>query len=161
MRRFCLRGHPYAGLFNWEVNMTQEQKEIIIAKRSAGVAYGKIAQALGLSVNTVKSFCQRNNMSDVPVYPVHTVTDVAADDSNTHLCRYCGKPIEQIPGRRERRYCSAVCCTRWWGKYGAARNHRHPAVCQHCGKTFYGRPGRKYCSHACYIEERFGAVHDA
>ena len=25
----------------------------------------------------------------------------------------------------------------------------------------YGRSGSKYCSHQCYIEERFGAVHDA
>ena len=34
-------------------------------------------------------------------------------------------------------------------------------VCIHCGKEFHGRSGRKYCSHQCYIEERFGGKDDS
>ena len=31
-------------------------------------------------------------------------------------------------------------------------------TCAHCGKPFtaYGNKGRKYCSHECYIADRFG-----
>jgi hypothetical protein len=35
------------------------------------------------------------------------------------------------------------------------------AVCVHCGKEFHGRSGRKYCSHRCYIAERFGGKDDS
>ena len=31
----------------------------------------------------------------------------------------------------------------------------------HCGKEFHGRSGRKYCSHRCYIAERFGGKDDS
>ena len=134
--------------------MTQEQKEIILSRREAGVAYGKIAQELGLSVNTIKSFCQRTAVT-TPQPQVRT-----EEEGEAGLCKYCGKPIIQIPGRRPRKYCSVLCRMRWWGKYGAAMNRRHPTICHKCGKKFYGKAGRKYCSHACYIAERFGEVHD-
>ena len=35
-----------------------------------------------------------------------------------------------------------------------------PRTCPACGKTFsaYGKRNRKYCSHECYIIDRFGGV---
>jgi len=38
------------------------QKEQITQMRSEGFSYAKIAAALGISENTVKSFCRRNNL---------------------------------------------------------------------------------------------------
>lgn len=43
--------------------MTDVQKADIIRLRSEGQSFGKIAAALELSVNTVKSFCSRNKDS--------------------------------------------------------------------------------------------------
>ncbi len=41
--------------------MTREQREEIRRLRDCGEGYKHIAAMLGLSVNTVKSFCQREN----------------------------------------------------------------------------------------------------
>ena len=43
--------------------MNIQQKTEIASLRSKGFGYTKIAQALGLSKNTVKSYCKRNNLS--------------------------------------------------------------------------------------------------
>jgi len=42
--------------------MTQQQKEKIIKMRRGGFSYSRISTALGISENTVKSFCRRNNL---------------------------------------------------------------------------------------------------
>ena len=47
--------------------MTQQQKEQISKLRASGASFGKIASALGMSVNTVKSYCKRNPVSAAPV----------------------------------------------------------------------------------------------
>lgn len=43
--------------------MTDNQKAQIIKLRVAGNGYGKIARTLGISLNTVKSFCRRNDIN--------------------------------------------------------------------------------------------------
>lgn len=39
----------------------------------------------------------------------------------------------------------------------------YECICEYCGKTFlsYGNKNRKYCSHSCYINDRFGGGEDA
>ncbi len=44
--------------------MTDKQKTQIVKLRAAGYGYGKIAQELGISVNTVKSFCRRKCVNE-------------------------------------------------------------------------------------------------
>ena len=61
--------------------MTDVQKADIIRLRSEGQSFGKIAAALELSVNTVKSFCSRNK--------------------DSRLCYCCGTPISRrTPDKR-------------------------------------------------------------
>ena len=43
--------------------MTDQQKQEIIALRGQNLGYKRIADRLGISVNTVKTFCQRNSLS--------------------------------------------------------------------------------------------------
>lgn len=43
--------------------MTDEQKQKIIALRRDGAGYGHIAAAVGISINTVKSFCRRHSLA--------------------------------------------------------------------------------------------------
>ena len=42
--------------------MTNKQKEKISVLRQAGTSYKEIAEQLDLSVNTVKSYCQRHEL---------------------------------------------------------------------------------------------------
>ena len=40
--------------------MTNEQRMIVSALRAQGMGYGAIARKVGISENTIKSFCRRN-----------------------------------------------------------------------------------------------------
>lgn len=42
--------------------MTNEQKQAIVSMRDSGVPITSIAQQLGLSVNTIKSYCKRHGI---------------------------------------------------------------------------------------------------
>jgi endogenous inhibitor of DNA gyrase (YacG/DUF329 family) len=127
--------------------MTDEQKQQIIALRRDGAGYGSIANQLGLSINTVKSFCRRHSLAAPPT------------DS---LCEQCGRPIAQNPGRKRKRFCCDACRNKWWNSHLdlVKRKAVYIFTCPTCGKEFtvYGNSRRKFCSHACYIAYRFGGV---
>ncbi len=67
--------------------------------RLQGIGYKRIAAELGLSKNTVSSFCTRHNLGG----------NRNADGTVQHPCRYCGKDVPQTPHRREKLYCSNKC----------------------------------------------------
>lgn len=127
--------------------MTDEQKKEIQRLRRSGAGYKKIAEKTGISINTVKTFCRRRSLAE-------------KTNDGKQLCMCCGKPLIQTPGRREKKFCSDTCRTRWWSKHRSERvgKNDHLRTCAYCGKEFsaYGEPKRKYCSHACYIADRFG-----
>lgn len=131
--------------------MTEEQKAKIIDFRMKGVGYKKIAQEIGLSENTVKSFCRRAAIAK---------QEMTAPIKPDSVCGCCGKKVEQIPGRKKRRFCSDACRQKWWNSHLhlVQRKAVYQLKCRHCGRDFevYGNSHRKYCSHACYIDERFG-----
>lgn len=128
--------------------MTDEQKQKIIALRRDGAGYGQIATTIGISINTVKSFCRRHNMT--------------ANKSES-VCEQCGNHITQNPGRKRKRFCSDLCRNKWWNTHLelVKRKAVYTFTCPNCGKEFsvYGNRYRKFCSHACYIEYRFGGGH--
>ena len=76
-------------------------------------------------------------------------------------CPKCGKPIAQPPRGQRRRFCSDACRRAWWAKHPEALHRGDAATysrtCACCGKAFqaYGNDHRRYCSHACYISDRF------
>ena len=121
--------------------MTSEQKQAIQSLRSQGQTYNYIAAGLGMSINTVKTFCRRN--------------DLAID-----RCKLCGKPLVHIEKHKPKTFCNDRCRLAWWKANREQMNKKaiYHFVCRRCGKPFdsYGNRGRKYCSHACYIAERFG-----
>ena len=126
------------------------KKEDMIAignMRLQGKSAGVIAAALGLSVNTVKSYLRRH-----------------PDMGCTHFCPQCGKPVMQAEGRKEKKFCSDKCRNKWWNAHLDKVDRRviREVTCAGCGKTFsvYGQAARKYCSHACYIRHRFGGGAD-
>lgn len=127
--------------------MTDKQKQQIITLRRNGAGYGTIASQLGVSINTVKSFCRRHSLAAPP-------TD--------RLCEQCGRPITQNPGRKRKRFCSDACRNKWWNSHLdlVKRKAVYTFTCPACGKKFivYGNSHRKFCSHACYIAYRFGGI---
>ena len=68
--------------------MTDAEKEMIRFLRMEGLGYGAVAERLGLSENTVKSYCRRNHL-----------TGVAAKE-RAKVCRECGVPLASVPGRK-------------------------------------------------------------
>ena len=128
--------------------MTDAEKEMIRFLRMEGLGYGAVAERLGLSENTVKSYCRRNHL-----------TGVAAKE-RAKVCRECGVPLASVPGRKGRKFCSEGCRRAWWRSHPelVQREAYYVLACGHCGREFksYGNKGRKYCSHECYIRARFG-----
>ena len=131
--------------------MTDLQKEQIKTLRLQGIGYVKIGEMLGISDNTVRSFCRRNGLGDAA--------------KNTVSCKHCGKLIKIIPKQKPRKFCSDACRTAWWNSHPDCVDRKavYAYTCAHCGKPFtaYGNKERKYCSHNCYISDRFGEERDA
>ncbi len=89
--------------------MTEEMKMRTEAMREGGLGYVRIAQALGISVNTVRSYCQ---------------TQFEKGTKEKHLCLYCGKPVKQNPGCKEKKFCSDVCRMKWWHDHVERMNRK-------------------------------------
>ncbi len=130
--------------------MTNSQKERISHMRLDGESYAAIADALGLSRNTVKSYCLRNFRAEFNKKPISALTGT---------CVLCGKSFTLCPGHRQRRFCSDRCRMAWWNAHRDLLRSTAKVVltCACCGKQFmdYERQHRKYCSHACYILDRY------
>ena len=144
--------------------MTDIQRTQIKNLRLAGYGYKKIAQALCLSVDTVKSYCRKNNLAGVMAGNISTSAD------GKTFCKQCGKELVQMPNQKTLLFCSNECRQTWWNAHPELVNKKayYHFVCICCGAGFvsYGNKKRKYCSHACYIAERFdktktaGLCHD-
>ena len=88
--------------------MTKEQQQQTIATlRRQNYSCGFIAQALGLSVNTVKSVCRRKG------FPVEGARKTKSEKQNTHLCKNCHR-ILPVDGRKGQMFCNDACRIEWW-----------------------------------------------
>lgn len=131
--------------------MTTDERRALTTYRQQGYGCKKIAQIMELSVNTVKTYCKRNALGG----------KVAPQDPSSmeKVCKCCGAPLVQTPGRKPKVFCSDACRTKWWNTHPELVNHRdgRQVVCGHCGQVFSvsKKSTRKYCSHNCYITERF------
>ena len=108
-----------------------------------------------MSTNTVKSFCRRN--------PVTKTLEESHEEIT--FCENCGRAIKQIAKQKKKRFCCDKCRNEWWNAHldQVKRKAVYDFKCPHCGTTFhvYGDKRRKYCSHACYIADRFnGGSHE-
>lgn len=122
--------------------MTKQEIETLNLMRSHDKSVADIAIALGLSVNTVRSYIRR--------HPPKDAVQVG--------CRQCGKPVMQAKGRKAKYFCSDRCRNAWWNAHPekVQRKAYYRLTCQFCGKEFvsYGNKNRKYCSRLCYADAR-------
>lgn len=77
--------------------MTTDEKRMLSIYHQQGLGYKKIAQLMGLSVNTVKTYCKRNDLGG------KTATD--NQHSIGKVCKCCGAPLHQTPGQKPRLFC--------------------------------------------------------
>jgi IS30 family transposase len=139
--------------------MEEKTKREIKQLRGDGLGYKRIAGQLNISVDTVKSFCKRNQLTGTMVISEQSKT-TAIQEPNT--CRACHQVIKQQSKMKPRQFCSSECRDSWWRKHRSTNLHRGRAVtCQSCGTEFkVGKHSeRKFCSHECYINHRFGGEH--
>lgn len=141
--------------------MTENQKNLIKIYREKGMSYKNIAEELTVSINTIKTFCKRNGLGGV-----RTGNALVAEEKiMVTACEYCGNPISQNQGRKQKRFCSDSCRNKWWNAHmeDVDRKANYECICENCGRSFlsYGNKNRKYCSHSCYINGRFGGEEDA
>lgn len=122
--------------------MTKQEIETLNLMRSHDKSATDMAIALGLSVNTVRSYIRR--------HPPKDTVQVR--------CRQCGKPVLQAKGRKAKYFCSDRCRNAWWNAHPekVQRKAYYRLACRFCGKEFvsYGNKNRKYCSRLCYADAR-------
>ena len=125
--------------------MTAAQKQRIEFLRGKGEIYAAIADGLGISENTVKSYCRRNSIG-IELKKEHPTT--------LNTCANCGFSLAHTPGAKHKRFCSDECRMAWWNAHPEAVNRKavYRFVCPTCGGSFeaYGNANRKYCSRACF-----------
>ena len=133
--------------------MTEQQKTQTIRLRGEGFGYARIAAMLGISDNTVKSFCRRSGLTGNTGFE-------HKDAEKEHFCQQCGLPVRQNPGRKEKKFCCDRCRNLYWNSHldQVKRKAIYSYECACCHKPFtaYGNANRKYCSHECYVMDRFG-----
>lgn len=126
--------------------LTKYQKDSIMALRYQGQSYKAIADKLGLSANTVKSFCHRSDACK---------TD-NTDTADRNLCRNCGAILSQTPGAKKKTFCCDKCRYIWWNRHKSRQPYH--LTCCHCGREFisFGNKKRKFCGRECYRLSRYG-----
>ena len=126
--------------------MTSGQEKIIQRLRMAGESYTSISNKTGMAVGTVKAYCSRQG--------------IKPSQDETQKCVSCGLALVSTMNKSKlRRFCSTQCRTRWWDDNRDKRVRRGAVhVCEHCRKEYTSyNTQSKYCSHSCYIAQRFGA----
>lgn len=133
--------------------MINIQKEKIQKMRQEGQSYSHIASTLGISENTIKSYCRRNNLGATESTKLKNEKEVYTS------CKHCGKPLTRETKGQPKKFCSEQCRRLWW-KANDSELHKkayYTLSCAECEKEFesYGNKSRKFCGHACYIKNRF------
>lgn len=84
--------------------MTAQQTGRIEALRRDGYGYRAIADATGISLSTVASWCRRHGLDGAR-------SASGRPTSGTPRCAECGIPLKTAAGGRQRRFCSQACRT--------------------------------------------------
>lgn len=116
--------------------MDREAKSAIASMRRKDLGYKRIPTELGISRDSVASFCLRNGLS--------------SKGGDLGICPQCGRAFALDPKHLGKRFCSDRCRAAWWN---TNRERRHPenanrGTCLRCGREFawYGGRERRYCS---------------
>ena len=120
--------------------MTENEIRSVTILQQRGLGYKRIAAITLLPVNTVKAYTARHPAERADV------------------CLQCGAPLLQQEHRKEKKFCSRECKTRWWNAHPHMMKCTvtRSFLCPVCGREFQDYGERKYCSVKCYAEARRG-----
>ena len=135
--------------------ITELQRQQIISMRQRGATYVEIGAAVGMPSGTVKTYCWRRGI--VPIGPKEKARSIPPE-----RCLNCGKRLQQEPKKKPRKFCCVRCCETWWNnnRMSFESKSRCHIFCAYCGTEFekYKNSAKRYCSHQCYINNRYGEV---
>ena len=86
--------------------MKAEIKNLVLQMNEKGLGYKKIASELNISIGSVRNVLKEK------------------DESET--CRYCGKKLNILAGKKQKVYCNDSCRYQYWNslkKGGKASEH--------------------------------------
>ena len=131
--------------------MNPEQKNMIQDLRNSGCGYKEISEQLQISINTVKSYCKR-----------HELTRMGKRNSGSvRFCLQCGTEIKQEQHRKTKKFCSDRCRMIWWREHSSLLRtpSKQTFICPVCHEAFsaYSSTKQKYCSRLCYARSREAA----
>ena len=138
--------------------MTESQAKQIREFRLQGIGYKAIASRVGLSRDAVRNYCKNHALRG---YAVEVTMNIQEQIQQGLVCRCCGKVIQQPATGRKKKFCSETCRREWWGAHPEATQQGETVFnekpCVYCGQPFiiYGSKTRRYCSHDCYVHDRF------
>lgn len=144
--------------------MDNNQKREIVRMRLCGMGYRTIANEVGLSRDIVRNYCKSRGLAGYASEGI--IIDERKFTKDKNVCAECGSRIIQPKTGRARIFCSDECRRQWWSRHPELVNRKETAyykrICLYCGKAFvaYGNKDRKYCSHDCYIRDRFYQAED-
>lgn len=139
--------------------MTEEQKKKIIELRKLGLGYKKIAKHLGITRDSVRGYCRRNEPFGEYIPPKKKKAN-KTNKVEKSFCLNCNTEIIQSGKGPKRKYCCNKCRYEYVSKNGNRR--AYSLRCEYCEKEFKAYSvKRKYCSHDCYIRDRFWRKEDA
>ena len=122
--------------------LSEVEKRKIIGLKLKGMGSKSIARQLQLNPSAVKTFLHRHGRD-----PEYVAT--------MGLCPCCGSPVDQLPGRKTKKFCSDACRGKFWKAHPKPEqwDSYHEQVCPVCGRIFFAahetKRKRKYCSRAC------------
>lgn len=135
-----------------------EQARKIEFLRKQGFGYRQIAAELDMPRDTIRYYCKTHNLAGNAKETYENAKGVT--------CSQCGKRLIQPSTGRKRLFCSDECRYRWWHAneklIPRPLGSREEVTCANCGKPIldYVRKKRRYCSHECYIRDRFWRLED-
>ena len=130
--------------------MNDTQKKTIGEMRAIGHGYKLIAETLGISINTIKSYCQRNGLAATKS------SKVSNTDEPQNTCKLCKAVLPQLPKSKTKTFCSDECRIQWWSKHRnkSAGPSTIQKQCKQCGRSFRSQlsANRKFCSIMCFAD---------
>ena len=120
------------------LTMTDKETDEIDILQKLGFGYVKISKISKVPINTVKSYITRH------------------PKERESICLQCGKHICQTDHRRQKKFCSPLCKSKWWYAHPhmMVRQNLNDFVCPVCSREFKDYGKRKYCSVNCYAKAR-------
>ena len=140
---------------------TDPDRDAVLSFRMKGKSCEEIAELTGMPLEAVKEYSRMLGFPDGESALQLSVEDekwfAGAQKSAApgRCCPQCGKEVIRPPKGGRKKFCSDECRHRWKNEHQKAGEE---IICAHCGRTFTVPKGRKalYCSHECYIAERYG-----